>query len=209
MEGNGRAGAIRHDAAVLAASDEALARAAAVAGDFAVPLRHAGFATLAWLILGQQVSIEAAGAMFSRLEAALGRVTPEGFLGLDDGSLRRCGFTRQKTGYARDLARGLLAGEFSLEEVEALSDADAVAALSGRRGIGVWTAENYLIWALGRRDVFPADDLALRLGWQGLSGASGMPSPEGLRARAAAWSPRRTAAAFLIWHHYLKQRGRA
>jgi len=209
MTGDSRAAAIKHDAALLAASDEALACAAEAAGDFAVPLRDPGFATLVWLILGQQVSIEAAGAMFSRLEAALGRVTPEGLLGLDDESLRRSGFTRQKAGYARDLARAVVAGELLLEEVEALRDDEAVAVLSGRRGIGVWTAENYLIWALGRRDVFPAGDLALCLGWQGLSGDGVRPSPDMLRARAAAWSPRRTAAAFLIWHHYLAQRGRA
>ncbi len=209
MTGDSRAAAIKHDAALLAALDEALACAAAAAGDFAVPLRDPGFATLVWLILGQQVSIEAAGAMFSRLEAALGRVTPEAILGLDDESLRRRGFTRQKAGYARDLARAALAGELLLEEVEFLPDDEAVAVLSGRRGIGVWTAENYLIWALGRRDVFPAGDLALRLGWQGLSGDGVRPSPDMLRARAAAWAPRRTAAAFLIWHHYLAQRGRA
>ncbi len=209
MEGDSRAAAIKQDAAVLAASDEALARAAAVAGDFALPLRRPGFATLAWLILGQQVSIEAAGAMFSRLEAVLGKVTPEGLLGLDDECLRRCGFTRQKGGYARGLARALLAGGFSLEEIEALPDTEAVAALDGLRGIGVWTAENYLIWALGRRDVFPSGDWALRLGWQGLSGARAVPSAAALQTRAEAWSPRRTAAAFLIWHHYLSQRGRA
>ena len=208
MKGDPRAGRIRRDAAALARADETLARAAAVAGRFEVPLRPPGFATLAWLILGQQVSIEAADAMFGRLEATLGGVTPGGLLGLDDETLRRCGFSRQKAGYARDLARALLAGDFSLEQVEALPDAAAVAALTGRRGIGVWTAENYLIWGLGRRDVFPCGDLALRLGWQGLTGESALPSPEALRRVAEAWSPRRTAAAFLIWHHYLEARGR-
>lgn len=203
-----RISAIRRDAAALAKADETLARAAAVAGQFEVPLRSPGFATLAWLILGQQVSIEAADAMFGRLEATLGRVTPGGLLGLDDETLRRCGFSRQKAGYARDLARALLSGEFPLQEVEGLPDAAAVAVLTGRRGIGVWTAENYLIWGLGRRDVFPCGDLALRLGWQGLAGESARPSPEALRRVAEAWAPRRTAAAFLIWHQYLKTQGR-
>ena len=165
VKGDPRAGRIRRDAAALARADETLARAAAVAGRFEVPLRPPGFATLTWLILGQQVSIEAADAMFGRLEATLGEVTPGGLLGLDDETLRRCGFSRQKAGYARDLARALLAGDFSLEEVEALPDAAAVAALTGRRGIGVWTAENYLIWGLGRRDVFPA--ATWRCAWGG------------------------------------------
>lgn len=208
MRGDPRSGLIRRDAAALARADETLARAAEAAGRFEVPLRPPGFATLIWLILGQQVSIEAADAMFGRLEATLGGVTPDGLLGLDDETLRRCGFSHQKAGYARDLARALLSGDFSLERVEALADAAAVAALSGRRGIGAWTAENYLIWGLGRRDVFPCGDLALRLGWQGLAGETSLRSPEALCRVAEAWSPRRTAAAFLIWHHYLKTRGR-
>jgi len=208
LKADARADLIRGDAAVLAGADETLGRAAAVAGHFDIPLRLPGFATLAWLILGQQVSIEAADAMFSRLESTLGKVTPGGLLGLDDETMRRCGFSRQKAGYARDLATALLAGEFSLEAIAALPDAAAVAALSGQRGIGAWTAENYLIWGLGRRDVFPCGDLALCLGWQGLAGVGDLPSPEALRRVAEAWSPRRTAAAFLIWHHYLKTRGR-
>lgn len=185
-----------------------MARAAAVVGRFEISLRPPGFATLTWLILGQQVSIEAADAMFSRLESTLAEVTPGGLLGLDDETMRRCGFSRQKAGYAREMAKALLAGTFSLEAVEALPDGAAVAGLTGRRGIGVWTAENYLIWGLGRRDIFPRGDLALRLGWQGLAGESALPSAEALGRAAEAWSPRRTAAAFLIWHHYLKTRGR-
>ena len=125
--------------------------------------------------------------MFSRLEATLGAVTPGGLLGLDDESMRRCGFTRQKADYARELARAVLAGEFSLDAGRRpWPTREAVAALSGRRGIGEWTAENYLIWALGRRDVFPAGDLALRLGWQEPRGEGVLPSPEALRAR---WPP--------------------
>ena len=194
---------------MLARLDPALARAAAVAGEFAVPLRSSGFATLVWLILGQQVSIEAAEAMFCRLEETLGSVTPEGLLGLDDATLRRCGFTRQKAGYARGLAAAVTAGSVSLDDIAGLSDQDAVSALTMLRGVGVWTAENYLIWALGRRDVFPVHDLALRLGWQLLSGAAAPPSPDSMRRVAAGWSPRRTAAAFLVWHYYLAARRRA
>ncbi|MFH1329476.1 MAG: DNA-3-methyladenine glycosylase 2 family protein [Actinomycetota bacterium] len=201
--------AIRSDAAVLAASDPALARAASVAGDFAVRLRSPGFATLIWLILCQQVSIEAAEAMFRRLEGILGPVTPEGLLDLDDATMRRCGFTRQKGGYARGLATAAAAGSMPLDDIAGLSDQDAVAALTSLRGVGVWTAENYLIWALGRRDVFPVHDLALQLGWQLLERAEAPVKPHDLEEVAARWSPRRTAAAFLIWHYYLGRRGRA
>ena len=74
------------------------------------------------------------------------------------------------------------------------------------RGIGRWTAENYLLFALVRRDVFPAGDLALRIGWEGLTGGP-RPSEAELRDRAAAWEPCRSAASYLIWHYYLGTRG--
>ncbi|HSR16309.1 MAG TPA: hypothetical protein VLL51_11180, partial [Gemmatimonadales bacterium] len=161
------------------------------------------FATMVWVILGQQVSITAAAAMERRLQGILGDVTPHGLLGLDRATMRRCGFSRQKEGYARELATALVDGAFDLEPVAAMPDREAIAYLTGRRGIGVWTAENYLLWGLGRRDVFPAGDLALQIGWQRLTAARERPRPPELEAAAQAWRPRRTAAALLIWHSYL------
>lgn len=196
--------AIRADAAALAAADPVLAVAAEVAGDFPVKMRPTGYGTLVWLILGQQVSIAAAGAMFYRLTSTLGGiVAPIGLLTLDDTTMRACGFTRMKAGYARGIAEAVLDGSFDFDALDAMQDTEAIEALTALRGIGDWTAENYLIWALGRRDVFPAGDLALRVGWQRLTGASEPPTPGGLRALAALWAPRRTAATFLIWHFYL------
>ncbi len=196
--------AIPADAAILAEGDPLLAAAAAVAGDFPVRMRPAGYGTLVWLILGQQVSIAAARAMFQRLTTTLGgAVTPAGLLALDDTTMRACGFTRMKSGYARGIAQAVLDGSFDFDALDALQDHEAIETLTNLRGIGVWTAENYLIWALGRRDVFPAGDLALRVGWQRLTGASEPLPPDGLRALAGRWEPRRTAAAFLIWYFYL------
>ncbi|MCB2224950.1 MAG: DNA-3-methyladenine glycosylase 2 family protein [Actinobacteria bacterium] len=201
------AAAILDDAAALAAADPLLGRAATVAGEFEIPLRPPGYATLMWLILGQQVSIAAARAMFERLTATLGgRVTPAGLLALDDATMRACGFTRMKAGYARGVALAVEDGSFTFEALEAMDDDEAVAALTALRGIGRWTAENYLMWALGRRDVFPAGDLALQVGWQQLAGAAERPGEAVLRDLAARWSPRRTAAAFLIWYAYLGER---
>ncbi len=200
----GRHEVIRADAALLAAADPLLAAAAEVAGDFLVRMRPTGYETLVWLILGQQVSIAAAGAMFERLTSTLGgAVTPAGLLSLDDTSMRTCGFTRMKAEYAGGIAEAVLDGSFDFDALDAMQDPEAIEALTALRGIGVWTAENYLIWALGRRDVFPAGDLALRVGWQRLAGSSEPPPPDDLRALAKRWAPRRTAAAFLIWHFYL------
>jgi len=166
-----------------------------------------GFPGLIHLILGQQVSIEAADAMYRRLGKTAGTITPEAILRLDDATMRACGFTRMKAGYARGLADAVIAG-FDLAAVSAAPVEDAVAALAGLRGIGRWTAECYLLFCVGHRDVFPAGDLALRRGWQEIVGGADTPSEGELRETAARWAPRRSAAAHLIWHAYLRRRGR-
>ena len=199
----GDAATVRADAAHLAAHHPRFARAAAVAGDFPVPYRPAGFATLLWIILEQQVSIRAARAMYTRLEATCVPLVPQRFRDLDDATLRRCGFTRQKAGYARGLADAVLAGTLDLDNLHGLPDEAVIDVLTACKGLGRWSAECYLIWALGRRDVLPAGDLALQIGWQWLCDAPSRPPVDSLRAEAAAWRPRRTAAALLIWYFYL------
>ena len=198
-----RVAALRADAVALAAADVRLGRAAALAGDFPIVLRPPGFGTLLRIILEQQVSVGAARAMWERLAAQLDAVTPEAFLALDDETLRRCGFSRQKAGYGRALAATLAAGGLDLPAMEALDDVAVIERLCALKGIGRWSAECYLLWALGRPDVLPAQDMALQVGWQWLTDAPARPTPEQLRAVAEPWRPRRTAAAFLIWHAYL------
>lgn len=167
-----------------------------------------GFGPLVHLILGQQVSIEAADAMYGNLERALGTVEPEGLLGLDDDTMRRCGFTRMKAEYARGLAMACLDG-LDLDALSARPDEDVVTTLIGLRGIGRWTAECYLLFCLGRPDVFPVGDLALRVGLQEISGLPAEPTERETGEHAAVWAPRRTAAAYLVWQGYLERRGRA
>lgn len=198
-----RAALIAGDAALLARRDDRLEAAALAVGPLHITLRPEGHATIMRLILEQQVSITAARVMFERLQAA-GGDTPQGLLALDDAALRRCGFSRQKAGYARAIACAVIDGEADLDAVRGLDDAAARRALMGLRGIGPWTADNYLLWALGRRDVFPEGDLALARGWSLLTGE---PEDEAaLRAEAAAWRPMRSAAAFLLWEYYLAVR---
>lgn len=168
----------------------------------------AGFGPLVHLILGQQVSIEAADAMYSRLEETLGTVAPTALLGLGDETMRQCGFTRMKAEYARGLARAELDG-FALDTLTDATDEDVMESLTSLRGIGRWTAQCYLLFCLGRRDVFPPGDMALRVGLQELIGLEQEPSEEETMALAAEWAPRRTAAAYLVWQGYLERRGRA
>jgi DNA-3-methyladenine glycosylase II len=196
---------IRADAAHLIASDGRFS--ALDPAHLAVEVWGPGFGPLVHLILGQQVSIEAADAMYANLERALGTVTPASLLGLDDATMRACGFTRMKAEYARGLARAELDG-FSLASLTDLPDHEVVAALTELRGIGRWTAECYLLFCLGRRDLFPTGDLALRVGLQELLGLDAEPSEPETAELAARWAPRRTAAAFLVWQGYLQRRNR-
>lgn len=166
-----------------------------------------GFGPLVHLILGQQVSIEAADAMYRNLEAALGAVTPEGLLSLDADTMRACGFTRMKAEYARGVAEASL-DWLDLATLDALPDDEVINTLTGLRGIGLWTAECYLLFCLGRRDVFPVGDLALRVGLQEISGLPAEPSHSETADHAAVWAPRRTAASYLVWQGYLERRGR-
>ena len=197
---------IRADAAAVIAADRRFA--GADAESLPIEVWGGGFGPLIHLILGQQVSIEAADAMFTNLERHVGSVTPEGLLGLDDGTLRSCGFTRMKAEYGRGLAMAILDG-FDLEDLADAPDDAVVARLTTLRGIGPWTAECYLLFCLGRRDVFPVGDLALRVGYQEIAGLDSQPTQAETAHHATTWAPRRTAAAYLVWQSYLERRGRA
>ena len=197
---------IRRDAAVLVDTDERFARFDP--GGLPIEVWGPGFGPLVHLILGQQVSIEAADAMYRNLEVATDGVEPERLLALDDDTMRRCGFTRMKADYARGIAAACLDG-LDLGSLSDRPDAEVVATLSALRGIGRWTAECYLLFCLGRPDVFPVGDMALRIGYQELSGLDTEPTERQTEEHAAVWAPRRTAAAYLVWQSYLERRGRA
>ncbi len=196
-------------AAAVAALAERDADLAAVVARFGPPplwARPPGFATLAYVILEQQVSLASARAAFNRLQVALDQVTPEGFLTLDDETLRRIGFSRQKTGYVRGLAQVLATGGLDLAALEEMEDAAAQRALLALRGVGPWTANIYLLMALRRPDAWPAGDLGLQVAAQEVKGLRKRPGPDALEALAEPWRPWRAAAARILWHHYLSLR---
>ena len=204
----------RADIDWLAAQDPDLARARAEGVPLALALRPPGFASLLYIILEQQLSVAAARALYARLRSVLPDPAPAGLLALDEATLKRCGFSRQKQRYARALAEAIEDGRFDPAHLADLDDAAALARLTALPGFGRWSAECYLLWSLGRRDVWPAGDLALQVGWQWLAGLAMRPDEAALRTDAERWRPRRTAAALLIWHYYLaeqprrRQRGR-
>jgi DNA-3-methyladenine glycosylase II len=162
-----------------------------------------GFATLVRIMLGQQVSLASAQAIYERLLAAARPLTPARLLALDDGALRLAGFSRQKVDYIRSLGRSIETGELDLDALALETDEEVRAKLLHLRGVGPWTAEMYLLRALRRSDAFPAGDLALQIAAQEIKRLPVRPSALELERLAEAWRPLRSVAARLLWQHYL------
>jgi DNA-3-methyladenine glycosylase II len=170
--------------------------------------RRNGFGTLLHIILEQQVSIDAAAAMHRRLLRYCCPLVPEAFLALDDALLRSCGFSRQKMGYARHLAEMVGSGKFDFARLAEADDEAAAAQLLSIKGIGRWSAEIYLIFALGRPDVWPAADLGLQISIAERLGLGSRLNERELRPLADGWRPWRSVAACLFWQSYLHARNR-
>lgn len=196
------------DGIAALAGEPVFAAILAAAGPPRFRRRRNGFATLLHIILEQQVSIDAAAAMHRRLSETCRPLTPERFLALDDGLLRACGFSRQKMGYARSLAEKVLAGEFDFTRLAESDDQAAEVALRSLKGIGRWSAEVYLIFALGRADIWPAADLGLQVAVADELALAARPTEPELRGLGDAWRPWRTVAACLFWQSYLHKRKR-
>jgi DNA-3-methyladenine glycosylase II len=193
----------------LANADPALAASVERFGPPPLWARDPSYATLVHLVLEQQVSLASARAAFDRLEVALaGTIEPRAFLELSDAQLRTIGFSRQKAGYARELATALADG-FDLEGLADLPDEEVRSSLMRLRGIGRWTADIYLIMCLRRPDVWPHGDQALATAARELLELPARPTFDALELRARSWRPHRATAARILWHHYLSRRGRA
>ncbi len=192
----------------LARLDPCLARVEAEAGPLPWRVRAPGFPGLLNAIVGQQISNQAAAAIWRRCCALPDSDTPAGFLALGEDTLRGAGLSRPKIAHGRAVAAAFQSGQLATETLAAMDDAAAVRALSAVRGLGVWSAEIYLLFALQRPDVFPAGDLALQAATADLRGLDARPSPAALREIATAWQPHRALAARLLWHWWRHVTGR-
>jgi DNA-3-methyladenine glycosylase II len=168
-------------------------------------MRERGFGGLVRQIVGQQVSVAAADAIRRRMLDGLGVLSPQTVLAANEVQLRGFGLSIQKIRYVRAIAEA--ADVF--EELDSLSDEEAIAALVAIKGVGRWTAETYLMFSEGRLDFFPAGDIALQEGFRLLEGTDARPSQKALYARAEIWKPYRGIAALLLWGYYMQARGRA
>ena len=188
----------------LAERDPVIAEALALIGLPPPRDRPPGFGSLLRAIVGQQISTAAAMALWARLAAAVDPITPETIACLDVDALRALGFSRQKAAYALGLARDILEGRVNLDSLPQLDDEAAIEHLTQIRGIGRWSAEVYLLFALGRPDIWPAGDLALAVAMQRLKRLRRRPDPKRLIRLAEPWRPYRGAAAHFLWHYYAK-----
>jgi DNA-3-methyladenine glycosylase II len=187
----------------LAAIDADVARALERTGYPAPRQREPGFATLLRIMVAQQLSTRSAAAIWARVEqACVPLVTAESFLALDEAAFRTIGFSRQKMAYGRALAEAVAGGVLDLKALAVLPEEEAFARVSGLRGFGRWSAEIYLLFALGRADVFPADDLGLQIGMQRLKGLEARPKRKAMEALAEPWRPLRGCGAIFLWHYY-------
>jgi len=159
------------------------------------------FVALCRIIVGQQVSTAAARTIWGRVEAAFdGPPTPEQLVKPDaEERLRACGLSGRKASYAIGIAEAVVAEELLLDSFDAMSDEEVIEAVVAMRGLGRWSAEMFLIFDLGRPDVFSGGDLGLRRGIQIAYELDEMPTPEEAVAIAERWSPHRSLASLYLW----------
>jgi DNA-3-methyladenine glycosylase II len=185
----------------LKAADPRMAALIERIGPYKMTYREPDFWALTRSIAGQQLNVKAASTIFARFEAACGDkgVTPERVLALRETTLRKAGLSGQKSSYIRDLARHVKGGEIVFAELPALPDEEVIARLTKVKGIGVWTVEMFLMFALRRTDVLPVGDYGIRAAMQRLYDLPEMPKSAEMHSIAAAWKPWRTVACWYLW----------
>lgn len=188
--------------AALAKADPDIARAYPLVGAPEPRQRDQGFATFFSTIVSQQLSTEAARAIMGRINTLLPELHAQAVIDIDSQALRDAGLSWRKIEYAKGLAEAELAGTFSADGLEHLSDDDAIAAITQLRGFGRWSAEIYLMFSLKRRDIFPTEDLALRVALGRLKGMDDKPTPKQARQLVEPWAPWRTVGSLFLWHYY-------
>ena len=193
---------IKRDLDALAAIDPDLDRGLERVGYPPPRIRDPGFETLLSTIVSQQISTEAAAAIMRRVRALLPDMAPRAVLGLPGNALREAGLSARKVEYVESLAEAIASGRFDPAGIAALDDEAAIDAIMSLRGFGRWSAEIYLMFSLQRCDVFPAGDLAIRVGLQKLKGVDHALSENQARELSSDWAPFRSAGSLFLWHYY-------
>ena len=184
----------------LKKSDAILASIIARVGPCKMAYRDPTFEMLARAIVFQQLSTKAARTIYGRLEeAAGGALTPESIQNLSVGEMRRAGLSRQKLGYIRDLAEHAISGKVDFAKLPAMSDEEVIASLTDIKGVGVWTAHMFLIFALRRPNVLAVGDLGVRTAIQRHYKKRVLPKPQHIEKLAVNWRPYCSYACWYLW----------
>lgn len=170
-------------------------------GELELDVADDPFERLVISIINQSISTASANAVRERVFALFDDLTPETVLAADEESLRDAGLGEAKTEYVRNAARAFRERDLTREGFAGANDEEVIDELAGIRGVGEWTGRMYLIFALGREDVLPLGDLAVRRGIESLYGDGEMTREE-MRAVAERWRPYRSLATLYIWRHY-------
>jgi DNA-3-methyladenine glycosylase II len=197
MDSNEIRRAVRH----LRTADPVMRDLMKKAGPFTLKPRRDRFHTLVGSIISQQISGKAADSIHGRLKerVAPDRISAESLLRLSPEELRKVGVSPQKAKYLHDLAERVATGNLRLNTLARLSDEKVIEALIQVKGIGVWTAQMFLIFSLGRLDVFPHDDLGVRVAIRNLYGLSDLPDKVASHRIAAPWRPYASVGAWYCW----------
>jgi DNA-3-methyladenine glycosylase II len=172
------------------------------AGPFEIRKQPGGFAGLAKVICGQQLSVASARAIWGRFEQLEGALDPVRYLTLSEETVRGVGFSLGKFKTVRVIAEAVASGALDFDRIETLPADEATAELTALKGIGPWTAEIYLMFCSGHPDVFPSGDLALQKAVQWAFGLDAQPTSKQLIDIASDWAPHRHTAALLFWRYY-------
>ena len=190
---------------VLTQKDDVLKR---IISEFGLPIiqkREEGFASMCHIILEQQVSIASAKAAYEKLVNLVGEVDPFTIHNATDEDLRSCGISRQKTIYLKDVAQRVIRKELSFSSLPMKTEQQIRNELIQIKGVGNWSIDVYLMFCMQSQDIIPLGDIAIKNTLMELYNCQ---SEEEMLAISSNWKPFRTLASFIIWHYYLKKRGK-
>jgi DNA-3-methyladenine glycosylase II len=185
----------------LRKADPVLASMISRVGAYRIQYRDPTFETLVRSIVYQQLSGKVAAVIFGRLAAAVpgGKLTPAAILKLTPARMRKCGLSKQKTAYIRDLARKTVRGALDFEALGGLPDQAVIEHLIQVKGIGVWTAHMFLMFALERPNVLPTGDLGIRMAIRKAYALEDLPNPKQIEELASPWHPYCSVASWYLW----------
>lgn len=179
-----------------------------IISEFGLPIiqkREEGFASMCHIILEQQVSIASAKAAYEKLVSLVGKIDPINIYNATDQDLRNCGISRQKTLYLKDVAQRVISKELSFSSLPMKTEQQIRNELIQIKGVGNWSIDVYLMFCMQSQDIIPLGDIAIKNTLMELYNCQ---SEEEMLAISSNWKPFRTLASFIIWHYYLKKRGK-